>query len=408
LNIAFLHPDLGLGGAERLILDAARVLQDAGHRVTVWTSHRDRDRCFEAARDGTVDVRVHGDFLPVHVGQRLRAPCMILRSAFVAAALALRGERFDLVFCDLVAHTVPLLRLLTRAKVVFYCHFPDLMLTRRRRGWYRFYRLPIDAIEQWSTGHAHRILVNSEYTARAFRHVFSRLRDRPLEVLHPGVDVGPYPEAVAINDHEFSILCLGRFEPAKNHALALRAFAQLRDRLGERFGDLRLVVAGGFDSRLAESRATVAMLKELARDLGIEAQLDLCCSPTEAHRLRLLAASNCVVHTAPREHFGYVPVEAMAAGRPVIAVRAGGARETVRDGETGFLCAPTPEAFADGLATLVDDASLTQRLGAAARERVVRHFSLEGFGERLDAICREVTSIGPLPVESHPVERSEI
>ncbi|KAL8894526.1 MAG: hypothetical protein Q9207_008485, partial [Kuettlingeria erythrocarpa] len=62
-NIIFLHPDLGIGGAERLILDAALSLQSLGHVVTIYTSHRDPTHCFDEARDGTLDVRVRGDTL---------------------------------------------------------------------------------------------------------------------------------------------------------------------------------------------------------------------------------------------------------------------------------------------------------------------------------------------------------
>ncbi|KAI4191537.1 MAG: hypothetical protein LQ346_004751, partial [Caloplaca aetnensis] len=62
-NIIFLHPDLGIGGAERLILDAALSLQSLGHVITIYTSHRDPTHCFDEARDGTLDVRVRGDTL---------------------------------------------------------------------------------------------------------------------------------------------------------------------------------------------------------------------------------------------------------------------------------------------------------------------------------------------------------
>ncbi|KAL9002777.1 MAG: hypothetical protein Q9188_004304, partial [Gyalolechia gomerana] len=60
-NIIFLHPDLGIGGAERLILDSALALQSHGHTITIFTSHRDPDHCFDEARNGTLDVRVRGD-----------------------------------------------------------------------------------------------------------------------------------------------------------------------------------------------------------------------------------------------------------------------------------------------------------------------------------------------------------
>ena len=51
-NVVFVHPDLGIGGAERLIIDAAVGLQELGHKVTIFTSHCDPRHCFEEARDG--------------------------------------------------------------------------------------------------------------------------------------------------------------------------------------------------------------------------------------------------------------------------------------------------------------------------------------------------------------------
>lgn len=52
-NIVFFHPDLGIGGAERLIIDAAVGLQNLGHKVTIFTSHCDENHCFDEARNGT-------------------------------------------------------------------------------------------------------------------------------------------------------------------------------------------------------------------------------------------------------------------------------------------------------------------------------------------------------------------
>jgi len=57
-TIVFLHPDLGIGGAERLVVDAAVGLQKRGHRVVIYTSHCDPSHCFDEARDG--ESRVFG------------------------------------------------------------------------------------------------------------------------------------------------------------------------------------------------------------------------------------------------------------------------------------------------------------------------------------------------------------
>lgn len=55
-TIVFFHPDLGIGGAERLIVDAAVGLQELGNKVTIFTSHCDPQHCFEEARDGMFSI----------------------------------------------------------------------------------------------------------------------------------------------------------------------------------------------------------------------------------------------------------------------------------------------------------------------------------------------------------------
>ena len=63
-RIVFLHPDLGIGGAERLVVDAALALQSRGHMVQFVTNHHDPEHCFEETRNGDLKVTVVGDWLP--------------------------------------------------------------------------------------------------------------------------------------------------------------------------------------------------------------------------------------------------------------------------------------------------------------------------------------------------------
>jgi alpha-1,3/alpha-1,6-mannosyltransferase len=58
-SIVFFHPDLGIGGAERLIVDAAVGLKELGHTVTIFTSHCDPNHCFEEARDGVLPYSIY-------------------------------------------------------------------------------------------------------------------------------------------------------------------------------------------------------------------------------------------------------------------------------------------------------------------------------------------------------------
>ncbi|KAJ1379966.1 alpha-1,3/1,6-mannosyltransferase ALG2-like isoform X3 [Sesbania bispinosa] len=64
MNIAIIHSDLGIGGAERLIVDAAIELASHGHKVHIFTAHHDKNRCFEETIAGMVDlILVNNNFI---------------------------------------------------------------------------------------------------------------------------------------------------------------------------------------------------------------------------------------------------------------------------------------------------------------------------------------------------------
>jgi glycosyltransferase involved in cell wall biosynthesis len=64
----------------------------------------------------------------------------------------------------------------------------------------------------------------------------------------------------------------------------------------------------------------------------------------------------------------------------------------VLDGETGLLCEPRPDAFAEALVRLVRAPELRRALGAAGRAHVARSFSRARFGARFEAVLREVAA----------------
>ncbi len=101
-------------------------------------------------------------------------------------------------------------------------------------------------------------------------------------------------------------------------------------------------------------------------------------------RAALLRRAQAIVYTPQNEHFGIVPVEGMYAGRPVIACSSGGPTESITK-DTGYLCAPLPNAFASAYRT-VYNMSIEQRLAMAlaARARVKEHFSFERFTSLLN------------------------
>ncbi len=105
----------------------------------------------------------------------------------------------------------------------------------------------------------------------------------------------------------------------------------------------------------------------------------------------LLAACDVCVLPSRREGLGVAALEAMAAGRPLVATRVGGLAEAVADAETGLLVEPDDAAgLADALARLLADPELRARLGAAGPARVAERFAVERMVDAYEALYREV------------------
>ncbi|KAI7988276.1 Alpha-1,3/1,6-mannosyltransferase ALG2 [Camellia lanceoleosa] len=101
---------------------------------------------------GTFPVTVYGAFLPRHIFYHLHAACAYLQCIFVALCVLFMCPSFDVILADQVSVVIPLMKLKKSAKVVFYCHFPDLLLTQHTTILRRIYRKPIDFIEEVTTG----------------------------------------------------------------------------------------------------------------------------------------------------------------------------------------------------------------------------------------------------------------
>ncbi|KAJ1732775.1 Alpha-1,3-mannosyltransferase-like protein [Coemansia biformis] len=430
LNIAFVHPNLGIGGAERLVVDTALCLQQRGHRVVLYTMHHDPSHCFEETRDGTLEVRVCRTWLvPQSVGGRLHILCTILQSLALARSVATAREQFDVLFVDQLSAPIPLLKH-AHAHILFYCHFPDYLLARRDALWRRLYRAPFDLLEELTTAEADEIAVNSRFTQETFRRAFPRIGRVP-RVLMPALNLHAYdrpPEAddpalAVLRTDKRLVLSINRFERKKDIALAIDAFAALADRR------VCLVVAGGWDVHVAENieylkeleahahglrlrtrtvaprGATAAALALLpagavrtptfpeddARDQLESTDVLFLPSFSENQRAFLFSVARCVVYTPTNEHLGIVPLESMYMRVPVVAVNAGGPRETIPHAKAGYLCEPTTDDFSKAIQRiLADDDDKWAAMGAAGRERVQRDFSLDAYAVRLEHVIGEM------------------
>lgn len=169
--------------------------------------------------------------------------------------------------------------------------------------------------------------------------------------------------------------------------------AVLRERLepGE-FSGVHLVLAGGYDELVAENREHYDELRALTSQLELNDHVTFLRNIDATQKRLLMANATCLLYTPDREHFGIVPVEAMHARCPVIAVNSGGPCETVVDGQTGMLRSNTPDDFASAMGQFIgrEGLKLKQKLGESGNKRVQECFSFEAFTEKLDSIVQSM------------------
>ena len=136
-----------------------------------------------------------------------------------------------------------------------------------------------------------------------------------------------------------------------------------------------------------------ASLKEHAQRLGIAGRTIFAGRQPHTRTLECLLAADIFVFASQTETQGLAVIEAMAVGRPVVAVAAGGVTDAVRGEDTGVLSPASSDALADRVVALIDDPPRRARLAARARESV-RQFSLEAAADRLITLYR---SLLPVP-----------
>jgi glycosyltransferase involved in cell wall biosynthesis len=116
-------------------------------------------------------------------------------------------------------------------------------------------------------------------------------------------------------------------------------------------------------------------LLRIAGEAGVAERVDFRGGLARADVPPLLRSADAVVSVPWYEPFGIVPVEAMACGVPVVGSAVGGLIDTIVDGETGFHVPPRdPKRLASTLRTLLDDAALRRRLGAAGARRAAEKY----------------------------------
>lgn len=354
------------GGGEAWVIQTALGLRQRGHAVLLLCHPAGPlRRRAEAAGLATRPVRIRHD---------------LSLAAAARIAMSLRQWRPDVLLCcneRSMRVAAPAARLATRARIVFRSGLIGSFKNRRYNRW----------LVRWAMD---RFVVN----AAALREELVRYGWVPPErvrVIYNGMDLAPYRDralhaARCALRREWGVppegvvaAMVGRLVPEKGFRLAMPAIAAARARCPQ----LHVVIAGEGPERepLAEEIAARG-LRAAVRLLGNRDDIP-----------RVLAAADLLLHPSEREGAPNVVLEAMAAGRPVVATACAGTPELVVEGETGYLVPIADErALTERLLRLAEDGDLRRRMGAAGAARVAHCFSLDAALSAWECLFAELVA----------------
>lgn len=340
LRVALAHDWVcGLRGGE-LVLDAiVRTLAAEGAACSALYTMFHDGRPLTPAIDA-LPVRVSSVGRLPMASSRLRRWCMPLYPSAVRAlsrTLARDHNRspFDLLISTSSA-AIKSLRAPAGVAHLCYCHAPARWAWSLREGYadrsgltgtlraagLALARTPFCSWDARTAGRVDAFLANSAHTAERVRSCYGR----EAEVLFPPVRTDLFTPDPRVHREAFWLLA-GAIEPYKRADLSVRA-----------------AHAAGVELRIVGTGSAAASVKALAESLP-GARVSMLGRVSEAALLDLFRRARLLVFPQI-EDFGITAVEAQAAGCPVVARAAGGALDTVIDGETGSLFdEPTPEAL---------------------------------------------------------------
>ena len=346
LRVLHVDPERGWGGGEVQVLGLVRELAERGHRSTL-------------AADPAGALAAAGAVAGIPA-----VPLPIANHFDVRAGLALRRLAHD---ADVVHfHTARAHALAPFCRGVG----PRLVVTRRMDyvpagGPYvrLLYNRAVDVVIAISAG------VRDALVRVGVRPEHIRVVPSGIEV--DGFAVGADARAAVrrewgLADDDVAVVVLGALERRKGHAVLLAA----AERLAPAAPGLRYVFCGM--GREADALAReAAPLGDAVRFAGFRRDVAAC-----------LAAADVVALPSLQEGLGVAALEAMAAGRPVIASRVGGLAEAVIHERTGLLVPPAdPHGLALALARLSRDPAFRAKLGAGGRAHVAAHFTVARMAE---------------------------
>jgi len=358
LKILHIDPEMAWGGGEAQVIGLLNYLSLRGHENHLLC-HPDGLLFKEAGKRGikTFPIEVRNDLDP--------RPIFSLRRL-------IRTESYDIVhFHTKRAHALSLWLGRVHPGVKY-------VVTRRmdypvRRSWYNhyLYNRQVDGV-----------VAISEKIGGLLAE--GGVRREKIRVIHSGIDAAPFEKArrVGRNSGPPAVGTVAVLEERKGHRFLLEAAALLKQqghRLTYRF-------AGAGSERKG--------LEKIAMELGL--QEDVVFAGFVSDIPSFLATIDLFVLPSLYEGLGVAVLEAMAAGKPVVATRVGGVPELVEDRVTGLLVPPkNPSALASSISQFISQSGLTQEMGTNAWKRVQRDFTAERMAKKNEEFYYEI--LNPLP-----------
>lgn len=330
------------GGANSHIRETYEQLRALGHEVRIITAPWGDD---PPGRD----IIQIGRAVAVPYNGSIGRVTLSVRLEWLVKRM-LDRERFDIIH-----HHEPLVPFLSM-QILDRSHCPQVATFHAFGDFSLSYWLGRAIGEHYLSKLDARIAVSS-----AAKHFVSRYFPGEYRIIPNGVDVELYASARPLpeyRDGKVNILFVGRLEQRKGVTYLARAYAAIKPR----YPDTRLIVAGR-GPQLGELRRYVQ--RHRLADVVLAGRV----GDMEKARLYKTADIFCAPSTG-RESFGIVLLEAMAAGRAVVASDIHGYKRVVQRNVTGLLVEPKdPEALGAALARLIDDPALRESLGEAGARR---------------------------------------
>lgn len=251
---------------------------------------------------------------------------------------------------------------------------------------------PLNRLHRFTLSRVARVIAVSEAVGRQLCMQKIVPRDR-VTVVHNGIDIIRFEKAMREFDREefcrrwdvpeksTLVGSVGALNPLKGHDDFLQAAA----RVAHIFPTAFFIVAG---VDVTAGQINRGNLEQLVRKLKLESRVRFIGKMNDV--APLFCALDVFISASHSESFGLAIAEAMATGTPVVATETEGAKEIIRDGETGLLVAVRDiGALADAIGALLSDEERRQRIGESGREEVKLRFSLERMVDATEQIYQE-------------------